>query len=177
MFSKPVWSPYFAGFLVGLLAILSVFVSTKMLGKPKYLGASTSFVRVCGFMERQIVPNLVAKNEYYQKVKVKVDWQMMFLVGIFFGSLLASAAGKTFKCESVPPMWKDKMGNSSLKRAVFAFIGGVIAILGVRMAGGCPSGHGLSGMMQLALSGMVAMVAFMAGGFITAAIVYKRGRR
>lgn len=177
MFTKPVWSPYFAGIMVGLLAILSVFASTKLLGKPKYLGASTSFVRVCGLMERQIDSRLVSGNEYYEKTKLKVDWQMMFLVGIFFGALLSSAAGKTFKYENVPSLWKEKMGGGYMKRAVFAFVGGVVAIFGVRMAGGCPSGHGLSGVMQLSLSGLVAMAAFMTGGFIAAAIVYKRRRK
>lgn len=177
MFTKPFWSPYLAGMLVGVLAILSVVVSTKVLGKPKYLGASTTFVRVCGFLEKQIAPGIVADNAYYQKTKIKVDWQMMFLVGIFFGALFSSAAGKTFQIDKVPPLWKERMGGSYIKRAVVAFFGGVIAIVGVRMAGGCPSGHGLSGAMQLAVSGFVAMMAFMVGGIVTAAIVYKRGRK
>lgn len=177
MFSKPIWSPYLAGILVGILAILSVVVSTKVLGKPKYLGASTTFVRVSGLLAKQVAPAKVSENEYYQKTKIKVDWQMMFLVGIFFGALFSSAAGKTFQYEKVPPLWKELMGGSYIKRAIFAFVGGVVAIIGVRMAGGCPSGHGLSGMMQLAVSGLVAMVAFMVGGFVTAAIVYKRGRK
>lgn len=176
MFSKPVWSPYFAGVLVGILAVLSVMASTKMLGKPKYLGASTSFVRACGFVEKQI-PKLVSDNEYYNKVKIKVDWQMMVLAGIFLGSLLSAAAGKTFKCESVPALWQEKKGGSKIKRGIYSFIGGIIAMIGVRMAGGCPSGHGLSGVMQLSLSGVIAMFAFMTGGFVTAAIFYRRRGR
>lgn len=174
MFTKPVWSPYLAGMLAGLLAIFSVVVSVKMLGKPKYLGASTSFVRVAGMVEGQVNKSGVKDNAYYTKTKVKVDWQLMFLVGIFFGSLLSAAAGKTFNVEQVPPIWKERFGASAIKRAVFAFIGGLIAIMGVRMAGGCPSGHGLSGMMQLSLSGIIALFAFMISGFVTAAIVYKK---
>ena len=34
--------PYVAGSLLGVLATVSVFVSTKTVGKPKYLGASTT---------------------------------------------------------------------------------------------------------------------------------------
>ena len=45
------WNPYLAGALVGVLAVLSVVVSTKVLGKPKYLGASTTFVRAAGMMQ------------------------------------------------------------------------------------------------------------------------------
>ena len=34
------WSPYLSGALVGLLAITSVFLTTNLLGKSTYLGAS-----------------------------------------------------------------------------------------------------------------------------------------
>jgi hypothetical protein len=40
------------------------------------------------------------------------------------------------------------------------------------MAGGCPSGHGLSGLMQLSISGFIALVCFFVGGLITARLVY-----
>jgi hypothetical protein len=53
----------------------------------------------------------------------------------------------------------------------------MFAIFGARLAGGCPSGHGLSGVMQLAPSGLIAMACFMAGGMLTARLVYDgRGR-
>jgi hypothetical protein len=42
------------------------------------------------------------------------------------------------------------------------------------MASGCPSGHGLSGMMQLSVSGFVAMGMFFMVGILVAALVYGR---
>jgi uncharacterized protein len=171
---KSRWSPYLAGTLAGLLAVASVVVSTKYLGQAKYLGASTSFVRAAGMVESHFQPERVAKNNYYHKTGTKVDWQMMFLAGIFFGALLSSIAGGTFRFEAVPVIWSEFLGSGIIKRAFFAFIGGAVALYGARMAGGCPSGHGLSGMMQLALSGFVAMAAFMLGGIITANLIYKR---
>ena len=44
------WSPYLAGALVGLLAILSVYLTTTYMGKSNYLGASTTFVRAAGLV-------------------------------------------------------------------------------------------------------------------------------
>jgi uncharacterized protein len=41
------------------------------------------------------------------------------------------------------------------------------------MADGCPSGHGLSGMMQLSVSAFVALTMFFAVGIIVAAFIYK----
>ncbi len=172
---KDKWNPYLAGALVGLLAVASVIVSTNLIGKPKYLGASTTFVRVAGLIEKSVMPQHVAKNEYFQSKKVKVDWQMMFVLGIALGALASSFFSKSFELEQIPPLWKERFGSKPITRAIGAFIGGFIALFGVRLAGGCPSGHGLSGTMQLALSGLIAMISFMIGGIITARLLYKGG--
>jgi len=171
---KSVWNPYIAGALAGLLAVASVVVTTKYLDKAHYMGASTTFVRAAGFIEQQVDKEHVEKNEYFKVKGVKVDWQMCFVGGIFVGAFLSALLGGTFKFETVPAIWQECYGSNPLKRAIAAFLGGVIALFGARLAGGCPSGHGLSGMMQLALSGFAAMLAFMVGGIITARLFYKR---
>jgi hypothetical protein len=168
------WSPYLAGVLVGLLAIASAYATTQWLGKTHYLGASTTFVRAAGVAEQTVSPERVATNEYFAKTKVKIDWQFMLVVGIFFGALISSATDGSFKVESVPPIWSDRFGRSALKRAAGAFLGGVVAMMGARMASGCPSGHGLSGMMQLSVSGFVALAMFFGFGVLVAALVYGR---
>jgi len=167
------WRPYIAGALVGLLATLSVLVSTQMLGKAKYLGASTTFVRAVGLVEKPIAKEHVENNDYFTKTKLKVDWQFMLVVGVFLGALGASLVDKSFKCESSPPIWRDNFGPGIASRAVGAFIGGAILLFGARMAGGCPSGHGLSGLMQLSISGFLAMIGFFAAGVIVAHLIYK----
>ena len=169
------WRPYIAGALAGLLAVASVVVSTKILEKPKYLGASTTFVRVAGLVEQAAAPDHVKENAYYQSKKVKVDWQMMFVVGIFLGALAASLIDRSFKVESVPPIWLERFGNKAGVRAVGAFLGGLVAMFGARLAGGCPSGHGMSGLMQLSISGFVAMAGFFGAGVLVAHLLYKRG--
>lgn len=171
------WSPYLAGALAGVLAVLSVLVSTKMLGKPKYLGASTTFVRTAGLLEKTVAAEHVADNEYYQSKSVKVDWQFMFVVGILLGSLASAATDRSFKWEAVPPVWSDRFGGKVGVRAAGAVLGGIVAMVGARLAGGCPSGHGLSGMMQLSVSGLVAIVCFFAGGIIVARFVYRGGAK
>lgn len=46
-------------------------------------------------------------------------------------------------------------------RAVF---GGVVMVLGARLAGGCSSGHGISGMSMLATSSVITVASMFAGG-------------
>ena len=168
------WRPYVAGALAGVLATASVLVSTKMLGKAKYLGASTTFVRAAGLTESAVAPKHVENNAYYQSKKVKVDWQFMMLAGILIGSFTASLADRSFKLESIPPKWADRFGSKVGTRAIAAFIGGIIAMFGARMAGGCPSGHGMSGLMQLSVSGFIAMAGFFGGGVAVAHLVYSK---
>ncbi len=167
------WSPYLAGALVGLLAVVSVWATTVMMGKTNYLGASTTFVRAAGLLERAVAPEQVSGNEYFTKTKVKVDWQFMLVGGIFLGALFSSVTDRSFKWESVPPVWAKRFGPSPVKRAVGGVLGGMVAMVGARMADGCPSGHGLSGMMQFSVSSLAALCLFFGVGIAVAAMVYK----
>jgi len=124
------WSPYFAGALAGLVLCVSVFVAGK------YFGASTSYVRAAGFIENTVAKERVATMPYFVKTKIKVDWQMMFVVGIAAGALVSSLISGTFKIVLVPPMWEERFGPSFIKRASYAFMGGIVAMFGARLAGG-----------------------------------------
>lgn len=163
------WSPYLAGALAGLLIIFSVWFTGK------YIGASTTFVRTSGLIEKVFTADRVAQMEYFKKEVPKIDWQWMFVIGIFFGSLISATTSKSFRSKAVPPMWENRFGPGKTKRAIVAFLGGVVAMFGARLADGCPSGHGLSGSLQLAVSGYIALICFFIGGLISARIIYGGG--
>jgi hypothetical protein len=124
------WSPYLAGTLTGLLLVLSVWFTGK------YVGASTTFVRTAGLIEKQFNAERVGTMEYFIKEIPKIDWQWMFVVGIFFGSLIASTTSKTFRWQTVPTMWENRFGPNKAKRAIVAFLGGTVAMFGARLADG-----------------------------------------
>ena len=168
------WRPYVAGARVGVLATFSVIASTQFLGKTQFLGASTTFVRAAGFVEQAVDPAHVKKYPYFLKEKVKIDWQFMLIVGIFVGALGASIIDGSFKLEAVPPVWRERFGGSVGLRAVGAVLGGIVAMFGARLADGCPSGHGLSGLMQLSVSGFIALGCFFGAGVLMAGVVYRR---
>ena len=161
------WNPYLAGALSGVLAVASVFVAGK------YLGASTTFVRSSGMIENTLSPALV-DTAYYLKYSLAVDWQFMFVVGIVIGAFIASRTDGSFRVQMVPDMWSARFGNTPMARGVAAFAGGIMAIYGARLAGGCPSGHGLSGLAQMSMSGFIAAGCFFIGGIIMARLVYGR---
>lgn len=70
---------------------------------------------------------------------------------------------------------KAALVSAVAPRAMAAFVGGIIAMFGARLADGCPSGHGLSGGLQLAVSGYIALACFFIGGLISANLLYKGG--
>lgn len=125
------WNPYLAGALSGLVSILSVWFAGK------FLGASTTFVRAAGMLEELVAPERVRSLEYFAKTAPKVDWQWMFVVGIFLGALLAAVTSGSFRWRALPDMWEERFGpHSRRRRALYAFGGGAVAMFGARMADG-----------------------------------------
>jgi len=124
------WSPYVAGALVGLLMVASVWISGK------YFGASTTFVRAAGLVEKQFAQERVSKMDYFMKEVPKLDWQFLFVIGIFFGSFFAARTSKTFRSQTVPPMWERRFGPTPVTRGIVAFVGGCVAMFGARLADG-----------------------------------------
>ena len=127
---EKVWSPYLAGALAGVGMILSVWISGK------YFGVSTTFVRSAGMIEKLFNAERVAQMDYFIKEVPKVDWQWMFVVGIFIGSLIASTTSGSFRWKALPDMWEGRFGPSRVKRGAVAFLGGVIGMFGARLADG-----------------------------------------
>lgn len=124
------WSPYLAGALAGIVMILSVWFAGK------YFGASTAFVRSAGMIEKIFSAERVSKMDYFIKDVPKIEWQWMFVFGIFIGSLVSSATSRSFQWKALPDMWENRFGSSITKRGVVAFIGGMVAMFGARLAGG-----------------------------------------
>lgn len=165
-----VWSPYVAGALIGVLSWFT-FVSVD---KP--LGTSTTFVRVVGLAEQAVAAQHAADNAYFAKTKLKVDWQMMLVIGMVAGALVSSLLSGDRKVERVPELWRKRFGDSPALRYAAAFVGGVLVLFGARLAGGCTSGHGLSGSMQLALSGWTFFLAVFAAAVATAYTLFGKVR-
>lgn len=171
------WNPYLAGALAGLLAIGSAYVTTRVTGRTEFLGASKTFVRASAALERAVLPARVAKNADLKDERLKTDWQLMLLGGLFLGALASALTGHAFEWEGVPELWRHRFGPGVLKRAAGAFLGGAVAMFGARLAGGCPFGHGLSGVMQLSVSGLAASLCFFMGGAMVAKYLSRKGDR
>ncbi|MGC9349224.1 MAG: YeeE/YedE thiosulfate transporter family protein [Anaerolineae bacterium] len=160
------WSPYVVGAGIGVLSWLTFLISRKA------LGCSTSFARTAGMIERALRGKQVESKLYYRKYRPVIDWQWMLVLGMVIGSLASSLLSGSFDLQWVPSRWATAFGSAVMPRLIVALLGGVLIGFGSRWAGGCTSGHGISGTMQLAVSSWIASVSFFIGGIVTAYLLF-----
>lgn len=160
------WSPYGVGIGIGLLSCVSFLLSDKA------IGCSTAFSRTSGMLETLFRGKKTAEKAYYQKFTPSIDWEWMLVAGIFIGAFLSAGLSGQLHVEWVPARWASTFGGSLILRWIVALMGGMIMGIGARWAGGCTSGHGISGTLQLAISSWLAVICFFAGGVATAMILY-----
>lgn len=160
---------YLVGIGIGILSWV-VFV---VVNAP--IGITTALSEASGAVAMPIMGSeAVAANPYWAKTIPAWDYGTLFLIGTFLGALISSISSGTFKWERVPSVWSERFGGKVSSRMFVAFIGGTIAMYGARMAGGCTSGHGISGSLQLAVSSWTFFVVMFLSGLITAKLLFSK---
>lgn len=160
------WSPYLVGIGIGVLCWLTFLLSDKP------LGCSTAFARTSGMIESLVSGKKATERPYFKEFFPVVDWEWMLVLGIVIGAFLSSTMSGVFSPGLVPSLWNSTFGPMAFPRLVVAFNGGILIGFGARWAGGCTSGHGISGTLQLAVSGWMAVACFFVSGVITAFFIY-----
>ncbi len=167
----------------GGLLLGAIFFAAVLLVKP--IGVSTQFVILDGIIWDAIDSTVVttstdaksgyaSPNAYLNKSGGKYaksianpgNYSFIFVLAMVGGALLSALArgGVSAPERVMPPVWRANFGGSPWTRYLATFIAGVLVLYGARLAGGCTSGHMMSGMMQTALSGYI----FSAGAFLAA---------
>jgi hypothetical protein len=161
------WSPYIAGSGIGILAALSFLLSDRP------LGCSTGYVKIRGLIDRAFRSDIVEKTEYYHVIPPAVDWQLAIVPGIIIGAFVSAVLSGTFELVWVPSLWGETFGYNPVIRVLVAIIGGILLETGARWAGGCTSGHGISGTLQLSLASIAAAACFFIGGIVMAVFLFR----
>lgn len=165
-FTMTHWSPYLAGAGIGVL------IWTVFLFSDHPLGCTTGFSSTAGMIESGLSGGKAREMPYYRKFVPCIDWYWLLIIGIAIGAFLSSFLSGTFAIVAVPPFFAATVGPDVAFRFAVALVGGILAGLGARWAGGCTSGHGISGTLQLALSSWVAAACFFIGGIVVAGLLF-----
>ena len=167
------------GILLGLVFLLAV-----LLVKP--IGVSTQFVILDGIIWNIFSSDLIddaadsktgysSKNAYLNKSGGKYaknvanpsNYSFIFVLSMILGAFLSARTkgpNPTAADRTAPEVWRNRFGEQAPKRYLATFAGGILVLFGARLAGGCTSGHMMSGIMQTSISGYL----FAIGAFITA---------
>jgi len=165
-FTMASWSPYIVGAAIGVL------IWTTFLLSDRPLGASTAYAKTAGMVESAISRKNADEMPYYRKFPPRVDWQWILIVGVVIGAFFSAYLSGTFALLVVPPLFAGTFGTDIYIRSAVALFGGILMGLGARWAGGCTSGHGISGALQLSVASWVAAICFFAGGILVAGLIY-----
>lgn len=139
----------------------------------KPIGISTQFSVLSAMAYERVDSEFVSKNAYMQKdegklakkVQNPLNYDLIFFLSVPLGAFVAFMV-----------FAKERRVDFSFdfKEILLAFVGGFLLLYGARMAGGCTSGHMMSGIMQSSLSGFVFAISVFAVGIVW--VVLRRGK-
>lgn len=174
------------GVLLGFVFFLAV-----LLVKP--IGVSTQFVILDAMVADAVNPSLITQTDdgaytstnaylaksggkYAKNAANPLNYSFVFVLAMMAGAFLSAMArgGITKDERRLPAVWYANYGDTPMKRYMVALLGGFIVVYGARLAGGCTSGHMMSGMMQTSLSGYIFAAGAFAAAVPVAMMMYKK---
>ena len=174
------WPWYIGGPFIALILFLLLMVG-KQFGMSENLRTMCS---ICG----------AGKNIEFFKIDWKAQrWNLMVVAGAVLGGVIASnflmvsdavilnkdvvtdlhAIG--IKSAGTSYLPTEIFANSALtdfKSLTILVIGGFLVGFGVRYAGGCTSGHAISGLSNFQLPSLIAVVGFFIGGLVMVHLIF-----
>jgi uncharacterized membrane protein YedE/YeeE len=155
-------NPYIAGVLLGMVLLVSIYVSGRG------LGASGAFKSVVVSAVTTVAPNHASTGSFYKqytgdKPSPLKSWLVFEVIGVVIGGFLSGLVSDrlTFAVEKTSTV-------RVRTRLLFALAGGVLFGFGAQFARGCTSGAALSGMGVLATSGFLVMICIFGTGYMFA---------
>ncbi|SKC55242.1 hypothetical protein SAMN05660236_1519 [Ohtaekwangia koreensis] len=172
------WPWYIVGPLIGLTVPLLLVLGNKP------FGISSTLRHICAACVPMDIP-------FFQYPWRKEIWNLLFVVGIFMGAIIATttlssqepvqvtdelraelaAYGITDMKGLVPKDLFNLHNLFTLKGFILMIAGGFLVGFGTRYAGGCTSGHAITGLSNLQWPSLIATICFMIGGIVVANFV------
>lgn len=179
------WPWYVAGPLIGLI------VPALLLAGGKSFGLSANLRHLCA-----AVPAPARLKPPFLRYDWRTAglWNLTFVAGIALGGLLAvfflgepspgqsiadatrhdlAAAGIRDFSGLVPADLISWHALGSVRGFLIVAAGGFLVGFGARYAGGCTSGHAISGLANLQLPSLVAVLGFFAGGLLVTFAIFR----
>ncbi|MFB3779602.1 MAG: YeeE/YedE thiosulfate transporter family protein [Bryobacteraceae bacterium] len=152
-------NPYFAGFLLGLVLLATIFVSGRG------LGASGAVKGVVAGTMWAVAPAHAASGPFYEAARTEgkspfKDWLVFEVAGVLLGAFLSGVISDRLKLSL-----ERGPRATNRRRLVAALAGGALFGIGGQLGRGCTSGAALSGMAVLSAAGFITMLAIFGSAY------------
>lgn len=156
-------NPYFGGVLLGLLLLVTFFITGRGLGAS---GAVKSAVVTT---VDKVAPVHAEESDFYSKFitdrhSPMFNWMVFESLGMLLGGLLSGVLfGRIKKLRVEKPP-----GISNKTRLIFAGLGGILFGIGSQFGRGCSSGAALSGTGSYSFGGLIVLLFMFGTGYVLA---------
>lgn len=153
-------NPYLAGFLLGLVLLVTIYITGRGLGAS---GAVKSAVVAT---VETVAPAHTRVEKFYKEYLQEHEgqplknWLVFEVIGVVIGAFISGLISNRLKftLEHSPK-------TTSRIRIITALIGGALFGFGAQLGRGCTSGAALSGMAVLSAGGIITMMAIFGGAY------------
>ncbi|MXV50587.1 YeeE/YedE family protein [Pedobacter sp. HMF7647] len=173
------WHWYISGLAIAFIMVLLLFYG-------KSFGFSSNLRTIC------TIAGAGKRVKFFDFDWRTQKWNLLFLIGSVLGGVISATLlkndeplklseatildlqnlGITFDGDLNPSQIFGLAEFYSLKNLLILIVGGVLVGFGTRYAGGCTSGHAISGLSNLQIPSLVAVIGFFAGGLIMTHLLF-----
>ncbi|WP_422090133.1 YeeE/YedE family protein [Tenacibaculum ovolyticum] len=174
------WPWFISGPLIAVVLFLFFYFG-------KSFGVSTNLETMC------TIAGAGKVSDYFKKDWKERSWSLVFLLGLIIGGFIAinylsvnttiNLNPKTI--EDLANLGFTDAGSSFVPNEIFSFenmltlkgfsillIAGILIGFGTRYAGGCTSGHAITGLSSLQLPSLIAVIGFFIGGLLMTWVIF-----
>ena len=174
------WPWYVAGPLIACIMFLLIFMG-------KQFGMSSNLRTICSMCGADVKASFFDFDWRAQK------WNLIVIVGAAIGGFIAmnfltadpAVAINPDTVNTLQELGFESAGEAYLPDELYSIqaltdwkalsiliIGGFLIGFGARWAGGCTSGHAISGLSNLQLSSLIAVIGFFIGGLVMVHLLF-----
>lgn len=174
------WHWSISGFLIGLVMLILIYFG-------KSFGMSSNLRTICTMLGAQKFSDFFKFDWREQK------WSLAVILGAILGGFIAIQFLSNNEIVDLNPKTVEALQNYhidyekgkllpetlfsfenifTLKGIAILFLGGILVGFGTRYAGGCTSGHAISGLSNLQIPSLIAVIGFFVGGLIMVHLIF-----
>ena len=167
------WAWYTSGLVIAFIMVLLIFFG-------KSFGFSSNLRTMC------TIAGAGKAVSFFKFDWKKQSWNLLFVAGSVIGGYIANTWLNDGSVVEISQATINDLANlgiaapegmqpteifswefaSSAKGLIFLLFGGFLVGFGARWAGGCTSGHAISGLSDLQIPSLIAVVGFFIGGLL-----------